>query len=112
MKRIRTDHVNPVHPVKNLCVLAAWRETLYMYLHIGSNIYLWSERIIGIYHVSLLQDNPEGQNFLAKAKIFSHNLAIEAVKSCIVTDTHEVYFSKVSCRTLRQRWKSSSRKFP
>jgi hypothetical protein len=75
-----------------------------MYLHIGSNIYLWSERIIGIYYASVLQDNPEGQNFLANAKIFSHNLSIEAVKSCVVTDTHEVYFSKVSCRTLRQRW--------
>ena len=83
-----------------------------MYLPIGMNKYLWSERIIGIFQVALLHESHSVQPFLATARIVSQKLPYEEAKAVILTDTNELYLSKVNCRTLKQRWKRRGRKFP
>jgi hypothetical protein len=83
-----------------------------MYLHIGANIYIWLERIIGIFDISLFQESPDGQAFRAKMRIVGHNLQDKEAKSFILTDANELYLSNIHCRTLKQRWKALERKFP
>ncbi len=77
-----------------------------MYLHIGTNRYIRTERIIGIFHGSLLHEGSNLQPFLMKVRIVHHDLQTEEAKSFILTDTNELYLSTINCRTLKQRWKA------
>jgi hypothetical protein len=85
-----------------------------MYLHIGTNVYIRLTRIIGIFDISLLQDqeSPDFQPFPIKVRNVHHNLQTEDAKSFILTETNELYLSNVNCRTLNRRWKALERKFP
>lgn len=75
-----------------------------MYLHIGMNVYMRKERIIGIFPVTVLRQTPEEQPFLRDVRIVEHNVSQEEAKACILTKSHELHVSNVNCRTLRQRW--------
>ena len=80
-----------------------------MYLHIGMNSYLRKERIIGIFPAAILAQPPEEQPFLTRTRVVAQEVSHNEAKSCILTETDEVYLSNVNCRTLRQRWKESPR---
>jgi hypothetical protein len=83
------------------------RFTHLMYLHIGMNIYLRKERIIGIFPAAVLAQSPEEQPFLAHTTLVEHKVSCDEAKSCILTETSDLYLSNVNCRTLRQRWGES-----
>ena len=79
-----------------------------MYLHIGMNAYALSERIVAIFEAS------QGQNmfdtaFLQPATIVTHQLEMNSVKSYVLTTSHEILWSNVSCRTLKKRWNQAMR---
>jgi len=75
-----------------------------MYVHIGMNVYMRKERIIGIFPATILFHAPEEQPFLKDVKVIEHDVSQEEAKACILTETHELHLSNVNCRTLRQRW--------
>ncbi|PID58832.1 hypothetical protein CSB45_02200 [candidate division KSB3 bacterium] len=78
-----------------------------MYLHIGMNIYLWSERIAAIVDVSLfLTQTSDGASLSVppNAVLVRNGLSLHEVKSCLLTTDHEIHCSNVHCRTLRARW--------
>lgn len=77
-----------------------------MYLHIGLYTYLRTNRIIAIFPRAILQPPTSAQPFLDRVKIVALDVPAEEAKSCILTDTDELYLSAVNYRTLRQRWKA------
>lgn len=76
-----------------------------MYLHIGMNVYLLSERIIGIFDASQFQAMTDSQ-FLQHVTRINHELEANAVKSYILTTSQKIYCSNVHCRTLKKRWRA------
>lgn len=74
-----------------------------MYLPIGMNIYIHSERIVGIFEASHFHEMIDAA-FLQQTTIVEHQLDIKTVKSYIVTTTHEIHWSNVNYRTLKKRW--------
>ena len=80
-----------------------------MYLHLGMNVYLWSERITAIFDATLFQNSAKPEeseltNFPKKAKVVRYGLRPAEVKSCLFTTENEIHWSNVNCRTLRKRW--------
>ena len=75
-----------------------------MYVHIGMNVYMWQERILGIFPATILSQGPEVQPFLQGVKIVEHEVSQDNAKACILTETQELHLSNVNYRTLRQRW--------
>ncbi|GAK55370.1 hypothetical protein U27_02203 [Candidatus Vecturithrix granuli] len=78
-----------------------------MYLHIGMNVYLLSERIIGIFEASQFQSmiSPE---FLQHVTRVDHEHEANAVKSYVLTTSQEIHCSNVHCRTLKKRWRTDA----
>lgn len=77
-----------------------------MYLHIGSNIILKKEEIIGIFDYSEMQENKISSKFLEKIKnnIITNETQIE--KSIILTNEKGItkgYLSNISSITLLKR---------
>lgn len=90
-----------------------------MYLHIGMNVYLWSESIVGMFEVFLFKtylvpfsadEEEQGGCSLTNARILSHGLRFDEAKSCILTASEEIHLSNIHCRTLEKRWNDSRRK--
>jgi regulator of extracellular matrix RemA (YlzA/DUF370 family) len=76
-----------------------------MYLHIGMNVYIWSDRIIGIFNAEPGRKSSIFREFLEDAKVANNGLTLDQVKSFILTDANVVYWSNINGRTLRQRYK-------
>lgn len=74
-----------------------------MYLHIGMNVYILSERIIGIFEASQFQSMTDPE-FWQHVTFVDHQLEASAVKSYILTTSQEIHYSNVHCRTLKKRW--------
>ncbi len=90
-----------------------------MYLHIGMNVYLWSEKIIGIFNAALLlspmakltsQEDNSNETALKTVNIRSHGLTPAEAKSCILTQSNELHLSHIHCRTLEKRWNDCRRR--
>lgn len=78
-----------------------------MYLHIGMNIYILSERIIGIFEASQFQSMTDPE-FVQHITLVEHQLEVKAVKSYILTTSREIHCSNVHCRTLKKRWRTDA----
>ncbi|MDY0092563.1 MAG: hypothetical protein RBT80_07660 [Candidatus Vecturithrix sp.] len=74
-----------------------------MYLHIGMNVYILSERIIGIFEASEFQSMID-PTFWQHIRRVDHQLEAHTVKSYILTTLQEIHCSNVHCRTLKKRW--------
>jgi hypothetical protein len=90
-----------------------------MYLHIGMNVYLWSEKIIGIFEASLLlssgeklvsQEDNNNETTLKTAKILSHGITPAEAKSGILMQSNELHLSHIHYRTLEKRWNDCRRR--
>lgn len=80
-----------------------------MYLHIGMSMYLRTNKVVGIFPISLIQTNALSQAFLSRVKIIAEHVPRDEAKACILTTTNDLYLSNVNCRTLRRRWKAQER---
>ena len=74
-----------------------------MYFHIGMNVYMRQERVIGIFPATILSSEFQRHNLT----IVTHEVTEEDAKACILTENQELHLSNVNCRTLRQRWNTS-----
>lgn len=79
-----------------------------MYLPIGMNVYVRSERIVGIFETAYFQEMLDAI-FMQQVTVIDHELEKDMVKSYIITSSNEVHWSNVNCRTLKKRWKHAMR---
>ena len=75
-----------------------------MFLHLGNNVVINSNKIIGIFDLqddlsSINRDLKENILFVDKKKSFASK---KEIKSCVLTDD-SVYFSHISSGTLKKR---------
>ncbi len=79
-------------------------------------MYIWSEAIIGIFDASLFRsfssaDKKKGwDNSFEGARIMHRGLHPDDVKSCIITDSNDMYLSSIHYRTLAKRWNNRRKK--
>ncbi len=88
-----------------------------MYLHIGMDIYLWSESIIGIFDASVFGipslttwDQHQPENFLKRTRIIHYDLQPDEIKSCIITESNEIHLVSIHYSTLQKRWNNCRKK--
>ncbi len=75
-----------------------------MYLHIGNNVLLRKDEIIGIFNISALNEDLKGRKFMTEVKTARKYRDISEGKwvSLVLTD-NEAYISRISPATLLNR---------
>ena len=80
-----------------------------MYIHIGGDVTLPSEKIIGIFDIEKTSVNKEVNDYLKKLQKQGriYYVSYEMPKSFVVTD-NTVYITNVSAFTIKKRFKETN----